>query len=446
LTAPTFLNLPQYRVLAVREDEHDYHVSVETAKPIIVCRHCGSVKVAKWGGSDIVVRDLPVQGKRVSLYIRAQRLRCDDCERTAFEPLPAVADGRRMTKRLVAWIGTQSLRRVYASIGEETGVDEKTVRNIFHDYVRELEASTTFATPCWLGIDEIHVLKRPRCVLTNVETRTIIDMLSDRNKATVAQRLFRLRDKADVRFVAMDMWTPYRDAARAVLPKAKIVVDKFHVVRMANYGIEKVRKGLRESVAPKERRGLMHDRFVLLKRERDLNAQSRFLLDSWMTLYPTLGLAYRLKENFYAIYDATSKVDAEQRYAAWAASITPETAEAFRPLTTAWKNWHPEILAYFDHRVTNAYTESLNSLIRLMNRLGRGYSFEALRAKMLYTEGLHKFERPKFERLDPASFSAFTSVPPGSLGMILPGDPFDEPANYGTDMSTLAARIEAHRF
>ncbi len=46
----------------------------------------------------------------------------------------------------------------------------------------------------------------------------------------------------------------------------------------------------------------------------------------------------------------------------------------------------PEILNYFQHPVTNAYTESLNNLIRVMNRLGRGYSFEALRAKILFTE------------------------------------------------------------
>ena len=44
----------------------------------------------------------------------------------------------------------------------------------------------------------------------------------------------------------------------------------------------------------------------------------------------------------------------------------------------------------FEHPVTNAYTESLNSLIRVMNRPGRGYSFEALRAKILFTEGAHK--------------------------------------------------------
>lgn len=60
----------------------------------------------------------------------------------------------------------------------------------------------------------------------------------------------------------------------------------------------------------------------------------------------------------------------------------------------------PEILNYFEHPVTNAYTESLNSLIRVMDRMGRGYSFEALRAKILFTEGAHfkKRVRPKFER------------------------------------------------
>lgn len=38
------------------------------------------------------------------------------------------------------------------------------------------------------------------------------------------------------------MWTPYRDAVQAVLPDARIVIDKFHVVRMANDALEKVRK------------------------------------------------------------------------------------------------------------------------------------------------------------------------------------------------------------
>ena len=74
----------------------------------------------------------------------------------------------------------------------------------------------------------------------------------------------------------------------------------------------------------------------------------------------------------------------------------------------------------FEHPVTNAYTESLNSLIRVMNRPGRGYSFEALRAKILFTEGAHKHKlsRPKFERrrepeLAGAEEGMGFGVPPG---------------------------------
>lgn len=93
----------------------------------------------------------------------------------------------------------------------------------------------------------------------------------------------------------------------AVLPDARIVIDKFHVVRMANDAVEKVRKSLREQLTPKQRRGLMHDRFVLLKRERDLNDRERLLLDGWTKSYPELGAAYRLKERFYGIYEGSGQ-------------------------------------------------------------------------------------------------------------------------------------------
>jgi transposase len=56
----------------------------------------------------------------------------------------------------------------------------------------------------------------------------------------------------------------------------------------------------------------------------------------------------------------------------WESSLAPEIKDAFYPLIRAVNNWMPEIIAYFDHSVTNAYTESLNNLIRVMNRLGEG--------------------------------------------------------------------------
>ena len=68
--------------------------------------------------------------------------------------------------------------------------------------------------------------------------------------------MFSLNNRDKVQYVAMDMWRPYRDAVEAVLPHAMIVVDKYHVVRMANDAMEKARKFLRTNLEPKQRVGL----------------------------------------------------------------------------------------------------------------------------------------------------------------------------------------------
>lgn len=282
------LNLSDYKVVRVEENAHDYHITAEVSNPPGACVGCGSVRLIGHGRNEQVISDMPTHGKRVAIHVDTRRWRCAHCGKTFMELLPAVNAKREMTDRLVNWIGQQSLKRTFASIADDTGLDEKTIRNIFRDYLNELEAQFRFETPKWMGIDEIHLIK-PRCVISNIGNNTIIDMLPNRDKKTVVNYLYNLQGKAEVQYVAMDMWTPYRDAVQAVLPDARIVIDKFHVVRMANDAVEKVRKSLREQLTPKQRRGLIHDRFVLLKRERDLNDKERLLLDGWTKNYPELA-------------------------------------------------------------------------------------------------------------------------------------------------------------
>ncbi|MGB4468763.1 MAG: transposase, partial [Azovibrio sp.] len=129
--------------------------------------------------------------------------------------------------------------------------------------------------------------------------------------------------------------------------------------------MEKARKGLRAELTLKQKRGLMHDRFVLLKRERDLSDEERLNLDGWTKNCPALGEAYRLKEAFYALYeDSDSPASALRRYEAWRKEASPEIRPYFHDLIRAFTNWQPFILNYFDPPVPNACTESLNSLSR----------------------------------------------------------------------------------
>ena len=468
MTPPDILNLPSYRVLSVDTNDHDYHISAEVIEPPKICQNCQSDKLVGFGRREQMVRDLPTHGRRVGLYVNTRRFQCRACAKTFYEALPDVDDKRLMTTRLTAWMGKQAIKRTFASIAEEVGCTEFTVRAVFSDYVNELEKTIRFETPKWMGIDEIHLI-RPRGVIANIQNNTIVELLPNRNKDTVVRFLHHLEGKDRIQYVAMDMWQPYRDACRAVIPDAQIVIDKFHVVRMANDAMERVRKGLRARLSLKERRGLMHDRFVLLKREQELTDKDSLMLSGWIKNYDELGLAYRLKEDFFKIYDAQSPDEAQALYIEWKQQITPEIAPAFADLVRAWDNWAFWILGYFEHPITNAYTESLNNLIRVMNRLGRGYSFEALRAKILFAEGAHKHtnSRPKFDRKKPVSVKELMTVPDDgfegyslSRGGVTIHQNFSsykvpelkqppstqiekEEKNYGADISTLIRMIES---
>ncbi|WCK57653.1 ISL3 family transposase (plasmid) [Aneurinibacillus sp. Ricciae_BoGa-3] len=393
------LNLSNIQVTKIQENEHDYAISAVRPTPPLFCPECGFSDLKKFGKKQKLYMDLPIHAKRVGIFMEQQRFQCRSCQSTFREQYEDVMDERRfMTKRLVDFIEKQSLKRTFVSLSEELGVDEKTIRSIFREYVNRLEEQVRIETPQWLGIDEIHILSKARCVITNIEQRTLVDMLTNRNKETVIRYLHHLENKKRIRYVTMDMWNPYRDAVKEVLPQAKIIVDKFHVVRMANDCLETVRKQLRADLTQKQRRQLMHDRFVLLKRNHDLTEREILLLEVWSTQYPILQQVYDLKEGFYKVWDSESKTMAKVRLEEWKKGITSELKDAFLPLTKALKNWEDEIFAYFDHPITNAYTESLNSLIRVINRLGRGYSFEALRAKILLTEGVKKKTKPSYNR------------------------------------------------
>lgn len=400
------LNLPKLNILNMTESEDDYRFLVETKSP--PPSHCPKCETEpnlyKHGKKQQLFFDLPMHAKRVGIYIKRQRYKCRECNETFFETLPDMDVSRSVTNRLMDWIQKANLEKTFTSVADDIGVDEKTVRNIFNDYVTELESQTNFRAPKWLGIDEVHLLKNYRCVITNVENKSVIDILRKRNKDTVISYLSKLQDIDKIELVAMDMWNPYKSAVNTVIPHTKIVIDKFHVVKLANEALEKIRKTNRQNVLAKERRKLRRDRYVLLSRRKDLNDfDDQIKLQIWTDKFPLLGQAYELKKQFFDIYEAESINEAYKLYQSWLSNIPKELMTYFEDLIKLLNNWEEEIFNFFNSPITNTYTESLNRLIKTMNHVGRGYSFEALRAKILFTQGYRKVKkRKKFKEVEVA--------------------------------------------
>lgn len=399
------LNLPEFKVIEVQSNEHDLLFTVEAVEPPKACDECGSISFYKHGKADRFVRDLSAFGKRVGITVQGHRYKCRDCGATFSETYSSIDERDKMTNRLRKHIKYQSLKQPFANIAEEYSISPTTVKRIFNEYVESMQYQMVFKAPKVLGIDEVHLNKKMRAVFTDIEGLKVLDMLKDRNKETIIDFLNKIPDKQTIEIVTADMWYPYKDAVSMVLPHAKQIVDKFHVIQYGSKAMENSRKAFRSTLTDKQRKLLMHDRFILLKNKEDLKPQEKWNLQIWFVTFPTLKVAYDLKEGLRDMYLCETREEAEEHFDKWKKSI-PEDMNHFKDIAKTFTNWHTEIFNYFDNRYTNAFTESINNLIKHIEKRGRGYSFEVLRAKVLF--GTKATIKPRFGEQDFTRMEKFT--------------------------------------
>src|SRR5699024_12323085 len=101
------------------------------------------------------------------------------------------------------------------------------------------------------------------------------------------------------------------------IARVNVVVNTCDVVRVATEALHNVRKSLKADMSQKERRTLMRERFILLKRKHDLNERESFLLETWLGNLPAVKEAYERKEEFYWIWDTPDPDEGRLPYSQW---------------------------------------------------------------------------------------------------------------------------------
>ena len=351
------------------------------------CPECGG-RLYKHGQRINHFADTPLQMQPVKIEVVRTRYRCSECKSIITPQLSFLDEKRRATNRLIQQVRKRCLDRTFTQLAEDTGVVVNTIKNITLDFVEELERDVKFETPTIMGIDELKLMGTYRCVITNLAMNSLFDMLPERTQDTLMPYFANMPDADKVEWICSDMWRPFKKSFRLHLPNAKLVIDKFHVVRMASAALDTERKSLQSGMNRYARLNMKKNlRWLLLRRPNSLTEEQLEVLAQLEKLHPEFKEAYDLKEQFYNIYEATSKDDAIQRFNNWESDI-PKHLKSFRDVAKTVNNNFEDIFTYWDApvRITNAYTEGHNGITRVANRMGRGYTFEVLRAKMLYNK------------------------------------------------------------
>ncbi len=340
-----------------------------------------------------VFADTPMQMLPVRLEIYRPRYRCQPCATMVSPELTFLDERRRATKRLVDAIRERCLGTTFHALAEQTGLSVNTIKNIARDLIAEIDRTVHYETPVIMGIDEVNIAGAYRCVITNLATNNVYQMLELRTQEHLKPFFKELPDRNRVEWVCTDMWRPFKRSFAQFLPNARLVIDKFHVVKMASEALEHERKKYQATLSKEDRLHVKKSvRWLTLKRPGNLSPAEQKALAAVREMIPDLAVAYDFKEAFYRIYDDPDKASAQRAFSAWESTLPDGELPMFHALAKTVHNHYEDIFAYWDSPggITNAYTECLNGLIKLSNRLGRGYSYEIIRAKTLYAKQARK--------------------------------------------------------
>lgn len=338
------------------------------------------------GRRDVEIADYPHGHLPVRILYRRRRWKCRSCgEKGIYEETPHAAHGHMMTDRLLRYIARNAPELTFAKIGRMVGLSEGTMRNVFKS-VMKAHKRLPVQAPLVLGLDEKHIKRRHVWgVVGDVDRRRILDVLPDRGPAMQAF-LRGMTNRDRTRVVTMDMWRAYRTVAKRLFPNAVVVVDRFHVVMRADDALSAYRNHLAE--AEEKGQGIRRSKLRAIKgilRVRLHKADARTLarLNLIFDRWPALREAYEVKEDFCNIYSSTySPKEAEMAFGIWRDTLPLRLEPWFKGVVPT-DEWMPFVLNYFDWPYTNGCIEGLNSIIGEKWRVGRGYSLDVLRYKML---------------------------------------------------------------
>ena len=335
----------------------------------------------------------------VRLCYAIRRVHCRRCG-VRVEEVPWADPNRRFTRRFEEMVGYLAQVTDMTSTAKLMGISWQTVSNIVARLVRERLDDSRLDGVRRIGIDEFSYRKRHRYITTVVDHDTGKVIWATEGKGAAAVESFfdalGAERLAKLELVTVDMAAGFLKAIREKAPHAKVVLDRFHVQRLASDALDRVRRDQwRELQGTDEGRAVKNTRFALLKNPSNLSAKDEAKLSQVQKDNAPLFRAYLLKETLAAALDYRSPFHARRALDNWLAWASRSRLAPFVKLARTIRKHKDDVLAYVDERFTNGVVEGLNNRLRAVARRAFGYhSPEALIAMLYLVCGGVRLEPP----------------------------------------------------
>ena len=223
-------------------------------------------------------------------------------------------------------------------------------------------------------------------VLTNSITGAVLDVEQDRTEASAERlltRTFTEEQLSNITTTCCDMWDAFTNALKKKCPNARLVFDKFHVVKHLTQAIDKTR---REEVKSEEI--LKKTRYMFLKRLDTMTDKQRKRFETENIKNTQTAGAWRMRENFLALYDCENQEEASTYFECWYKSVIHSSNEYMKKAAKTIKEHIGNIITQIGVEISNARAEQTNSKIAKIQRAAQGFrSYSNLRTAILFFNG-----------------------------------------------------------
>ena len=351
------------------------------------CVHCGAmdlrIKDTFWRW----IRHESLGSRRVWLHLKAHKYFCRSCSRYFNSRFPGILPYKRTTEAFRKEVYEKHRDGIcQKTLSERLGIGDATVERWFQALLK-VKLSRKEYNPCprVLGIDEHFFTKKDGYATTfcDVGNHNVYDVVLGRSEQALGRYFQTLPERSKVQVVIMDLSETYRHLIRKYMPKAKIVADRFHVIRLVNHHFMK----LWQLIDPEGRknRGLLS---LMRRHEEKLKPEQRLKLFSYFLRFPALEAIWQFKQKLCRLLLTKHKTRKQCKalIPVFLRDIKALKASPFEALQTLGKtleSWGEEIVRMWRFSKSNGVTEGFHNKMEMISRRAFGFrNFENYRLRV----------------------------------------------------------------
>ncbi len=403
------------QLLETRLEKGVLIIEVRFHKQEMVCSICHNIHI-KFHSYQYkkIIHSISTHQKSI-IRFHHRKYQCRNCHKIFYEhnPISDINENMSLYTKTSILNYLKDYNHTFTSAANHYYVSIQTVINIFDSYVEAKRRKL----PKVINIDEVFISRthayKYACVLYDFIDKKIIDVLPTRHKHYLIKHFSRIPkcELDQVEVVVMDMWTSYKEVVHLCIPKAKIAVDSFHLIRTLNEIIKRLRIDTMHKYKQDKSKPVHEDmyyymlkkfHYFFVKNYEDIydgkikiHKTGQYwhksdILHYLLSIDDDLKEAYMLKER-YREFNLTAAYDTcDDELNNLIHQFRNHKIKALRSFGKTLINWRDEIknsfLVYDSRRISNGPIESVNNKIKTVIKTSNGIkSFNRLRNKIMYS-------------------------------------------------------------